>query len=260
MDAAKVDLIVQYALAVAAREDDDFDRELGPIHLLKFVYLADLAHAEKRGDTYTGAPWIFHHYGPWSVAVHNRIESAATAIGALKEVRPSKFDSDFVRWSLPEHEDDAERLFDKLDRQLPSEVAAAVKRGVRQFGKNTPGLLNYVYTTKPMLRAAPSEQLVFEREEDASAETSPAPAATLSKRKRKELLEKIREHVQAHLQEEMQRRKSAFKTQERYDATFAEGQEYLDRLAGEDTEQGSFEAEFSDDIWKSPARGEPGVP
>ena len=41
MDTAKVDLLIQFALAVAAEEDALAERELGPIHLIKYVYLAD---------------------------------------------------------------------------------------------------------------------------------------------------------------------------------------------------------------------------
>ena len=54
MDLKKVDKIIQYALAVAANEDF-CNRDLGPIHLVKYVYLADLAYAERnKGETFTG--------------------------------------------------------------------------------------------------------------------------------------------------------------------------------------------------------------
>ncbi len=55
MDQDRIDHVIQLALLVAGREDDPFDRELGPIHLIKYVYLADLAYAERHGgETYTG--------------------------------------------------------------------------------------------------------------------------------------------------------------------------------------------------------------
>ena len=47
MDRDRVDLLIQYALAVAGQNDFG-ERELGPIHLLKYVYLGDLAHAGAR--------------------------------------------------------------------------------------------------------------------------------------------------------------------------------------------------------------------
>ena len=37
------------------------------IHLIKCVYLADLAYdKEHNGQTYTGIPWRFYHFGPWA--------------------------------------------------------------------------------------------------------------------------------------------------------------------------------------------------
>ncbi len=42
MDINKVDLLLKYILA-AAGEEDFGNREVGPIHLIKYVYLADLA-------------------------------------------------------------------------------------------------------------------------------------------------------------------------------------------------------------------------
>jgi hypothetical protein len=42
MDVKKVDLILKYILAAAGQEDFS-NREVGPIHLVKYVYLADLA-------------------------------------------------------------------------------------------------------------------------------------------------------------------------------------------------------------------------
>jgi hypothetical protein len=48
MNINKVDLLLKYILAVAGQEDYG-NREVGPIHLIKYVYLADLAFAEKHG-------------------------------------------------------------------------------------------------------------------------------------------------------------------------------------------------------------------
>jgi hypothetical protein len=51
MDINKVDLSLKYILA-AAEQEDYGNREVGPIHLIKYIYLADLAFAEKHtGET-----------------------------------------------------------------------------------------------------------------------------------------------------------------------------------------------------------------
>jgi hypothetical protein len=42
MNINKVDLVLKYILATAGQEDYG-NREVGPIHLIKYVYLADLA-------------------------------------------------------------------------------------------------------------------------------------------------------------------------------------------------------------------------
>jgi hypothetical protein len=46
MDIKRVDLLLKYILAAAGQEDLG-QREVGPIHLVKYVYLADPAFAEK---------------------------------------------------------------------------------------------------------------------------------------------------------------------------------------------------------------------
>ena len=45
IESHRIHSILRYAVAVASGEDDFRRRELGPIHLIKYLYLADLAHA-----------------------------------------------------------------------------------------------------------------------------------------------------------------------------------------------------------------------
>src|SRR5690606_34954028 len=82
MDPDRVADVMTYALCVAAENDDWRERELGPIHLIKYVYLADLAHAEARGEGFTGAAWQFYHFGPWSPAVADCIDPTVSSLGA----------------------------------------------------------------------------------------------------------------------------------------------------------------------------------
>jgi hypothetical protein len=48
MDINRVDLLIKYIFAAAGQEDYAY-REVRPIHLVKYVYCADLAFAEKHG-------------------------------------------------------------------------------------------------------------------------------------------------------------------------------------------------------------------
>ena len=74
-DQRRIDLLLQYALVRAAQEDDWRDRELGPIHLLKYAYLADCAYAERHdGQMFTGVEWRFYHFGPRQPVIHDRSE------------------------------------------------------------------------------------------------------------------------------------------------------------------------------------------
>ena len=166
----RIDQLLQFALLSAGQEDEYIDRWLGPIHLVKYVYLADLAFARTNdGQTYTGLPWIFHHYGPWEYSCFKRIEPALAAINADKQVRSSThFENDYDRWCIRDP-----RLHDELQQKLPVGIAGAITKHVHQFGIDTNGLLHYVYKTLPMISAAPGETLDFTKE--LSAIKIPAP-------------------------------------------------------------------------------------
>ena len=97
MDIKRVDLLVKFILTAAGQEDPGH-RELGPIHLIKYVYLADLIFAEKHsGETFTGAPWRFHHFGPWAPEVYSRIEPFITEVGARVRQIPSSKAEEFLK-------------------------------------------------------------------------------------------------------------------------------------------------------------------
>ena len=139
-----VDLVLQYALLVAGEEDEYIDRQLGPIHLIKYVYLADLAYAKLNdGKIFTGINWQFYKFGPWSQAVNERIKPALLAIGADKQTFPSDYDDkdDWVRWYMR----DGQSLQEK-ERKLPAGITMHLRRDVHKFGKDTPNLLNHVYS------------------------------------------------------------------------------------------------------------------
>lgn len=259
MDVDKVDKIIQFSLNIA-RDLDYWDRALGPIHLIKYVYLADLAYAEKnKGKIFTGANWRFHHFGPWSLDVFNRVEPACTAIRADKKSIPSENgEKDFTRWSI---HDDSGHYDGSSD--LPIVVTSSVQWAVRKFGSDTYSLLNYVYLTRPILTAAPGEALDFSSvEEDSFIETKKE-VRKMSKRQEKEKEEKLRT-AQVKIREKLalRREKSQGKISvrpPRYDKTFFEGCRWLDSLAGPETRDLRGEAQFTPDIWKSRSRFDPDV-
>ena len=253
-DPSRVDLLLQYALLIAGDQDEFSDRQLGPIHLIKYVYLADLFYARRNnGITFTGTEWQFYKFGPWSQSVHERIESALSAIDAEKR----SFDSDYgdrqdwVRWSLSN-----ERLLEKIGNQLPFAITSGLKADVRQFGKDTQSLLHYVYRTEPMLSAAPNEFLDFTVVTQDISMNEPVPTPlrmdSLSNKKKKQFKERMRELRARHKNRE---RKLINPVKDaRYDDVYTEGMNWLDSLAGEPLQEGERIVQFSDDVWKSATR------
>jgi hypothetical protein len=260
MNPRNIDLVIQYALAVASEADDFKDRELGPIHLIKYVYLADLAHSRSGEGSFTGVPWRFHHFGPWAVEVFERVAPAAQAIGAQERGFPSRFrEQDAFRWHVRES-----HLAEKLERGLPWAVSRAVRQAVMKYHNDTTALLHDVYKTAPMMNAAPGETLALVPPSDETAlgeapseVTASTPLPELSRRKVKELQTFVKQRSQEN------RRGRTLVAPEplpRYDEVFLRGQEWLDQQAGEPIRQEHGRIEFSDSVWKSPGRRDPEIP
>jgi len=264
MDSLKTDLVIKYSLAVAGQNDDYRDRQLGPIHLVKYVYIADLAYAQQKGKTFTETEWRFHKFGPWSPEVFNRIEPALTEVGADKiAVSHPKYEDDFVRWTL-----DDEALAMQLASQLPISVSIAIQNSVRSFGSDTASLLNYVYLTKPMLSAAPGDYLDLSTEPkldqtcvDTSEKAELTPLSKKDKDNRKRRLENLKSLVRSRLDAKKRNPELILPDPPpRYDEVFKEGLACLDLEAGSPLEEGEHKAAFSDDVWKSRARYDPKIP
>lgn len=262
MNQDRIDHIIKLCLAAAADRDWN-ERELGPIHLVKYVYLADLLYAEKHGgETYTGAPWIFYHFGPWSPEVFERVVPAVQDLGAIERSMPSQYgDKDWVRWRV-----DDSSLADSLARDLPLELGVVLPSLVKRFGGDTYTLLNDVYLTNPMLKAAPNERLDFtppETEDDSNIALEEPPQALpkLSVKKRREWEAKrdaLRQRVKARAQEmdRLKTQQTATANPSIYDDVFFEGVQWLDSLTGEPVEQSRGRLIVDDSVWKSSARGE----
>ena len=263
MDINRVHLIFQYTLSVAAQNDDWQERELGPIHLVKYLYLADLAYASAHGGkTYTGIPWRFHKFGPWAENAFFEIDPALKAIGAEKKQITSKYEDDFIRWRNRD-----QFLSDKINRNLDFHVALHVKSAVQKFGSFTEGLLHHVYNTQPMLNAAPGDALDFTciQVQPKPIDDEPDISKPLSKGQQKRRAKK-KEYINEELKKRFQKKQEMRKLRNmqakqqpnsRYDEVFYNGLAWLDSLAGEKIVDGEFSVEISPEIWKSKARYDP---
>lgn len=256
MDTQKVDLLLQYALAIAGEAEEYRDRELGPIHLIKYVYLADLAYAHSEGHSYTGAPWRFHKFGPWAVEVYERISPAAQAIHGIERRFSSRFkEQDAVRWRAQ-----GSKVVEELEQKLPWPVARAVRQAVHEYHNDTTALLHHVYRTAPMLNAAPGEILELAssaegHSKEMISESSPLPSLSRSKVKQLQALVKSRA-LERQLNEDLVVPDPA----PRYDEVFARGQEWLDHQAGGPIQPERGRIRFSNEVWKSPGRRDPEIP
>jgi hypothetical protein len=256
IDRNKVHRVVQYALLVAAEADEFFERELGPIHLIKYLYLADMDYAKfHNGETYTGLDWRFHHFGPWTATALQELEPALAAIGARRTQIPSGYgEKDFERWSTqPNH---AKKT--ALGADLPPEVRASVPYFVGKFHNNTGALLHFVYATPPMLRAAPEEPLDFRTMERAVTRQRTDAfvpfADRLSATKRKALRSGMAELRNRFAQRATKGSPVRQAGQVREDPVFDAGVAWLDHLAGECFPEEGATVRFSPEVWTSEAR------
>jgi hypothetical protein len=254
MNPDHIEAAFAYALAVAAQADHPRDRELGPIHLLKYLYLADLAYAKAHGgESFSGVDWRFHKFGPWAVEAFQQIGPAMAHLGAERREFASRYRDDTVRWQLP-----ADQLALR-GAGLPLEVERSVAEAVRTFGSDTSALLHHVYRTAPMLRARPGDRLDLRPdlepvEADDPTPEEPLPEVRLSKTR----VKKMREEVQRRLARKREARRTVVpQPPPRYDEVFAEGAAWLD---GPEPEPRKGKLSFSDEVWTSRARSETELP
>ena len=180
----RISQIVRFALARAKQEDHGF-QDLGVIHILKLLYLADLAYARTHGGaTFTEVPWIFFHFGPWERESWGFCGTVLDAPEIEKRARGGAFERTTFRLV---NEEEADHLYQELDRTLPSEVSREVRWAVHEFGTDTKRLLHHVYKTEPMLRAVPGQPIDFSGFQALTyqgqlAPVVPAPSRTQQKR------------------------------------------------------------------------------
>lgn len=254
MNAEQTDLLIQYALAAAAEEEFP-NNSLRAVHLLKYVYLADLAHAARHGQTITGCAWKFFHFGPWCQEVQDRIEPALAAIGAERQEFETAHDTLGVSFRIRNQD-----VLERLDPRLPLAASRPMRKAIKQFGCDTRGLLAFVYRTGPMLRAAPGDELDLRRPSAAEVASEEA-AETLSARQAKKKAERLRS-----LREKVQARLASPPSQTRVRLDPAPySSEVIDALATlwqaeAEPEAVTASVRIADEVWRSEARSEDDVP
>jgi hypothetical protein len=262
MDETIIRNLIQFVLAAAGQEDWG-NRELSSIHIVKYIYLGDLAYANlHKGKTFSGCPWKFHHYGPWCPALYQQIRPAIMAIDATERRFPSSyFDDDVVRWRIDDNDD----LFFGLLKTIPREIATAIRRAIHEYGCDTQGLLHHVYNTPPMLQAAPGEYLSFDEMPELPSYVSAVSAEkpTLSKKEKKERKQKIddlKQRIQDRLTNKQLKPLVGAEPPPRYDTAFEQGYQWLESLAGDPIEPDEGTINIADSLWKSPARSDRDIP
>lgn len=259
----RITQIVQFALARARREDFGFGY-LGEIHLLKLLYLADLAHAEAHGgESYTGISWVFFNFGPWSRDAWEHLESVLAA----PEIEPrNQIAGAFERRTYRfRYERDGDDAFFALDSKLPPVVTRAVSSAVHEFGADTKRLLHHVYNTLPMRGTIPGSVIdlsQFVVGEAIQARITQVVAPALSKTQQKKA-----DDAQARLRESIAA-KAAAKQAARVIPPALNAQELaaleeLTRVLTEDEDEVPTDLHgdlvFSPELWQSNFRTEHGL-
>ncbi len=202
-----------------------------------------------RSPTYTGIDWQFFHFGPWSSAVNARVEPAAGLIDAsLRTFSATDEYKEGKRFSVSQH--DADPLERKLERELPSVIVSTLKKAVHDFGTDTPRLLDWVYKTPPMLKAAPKEMLDFTHAVEVARPVT-EPEISVSRRHEKKMKEWL-----AAARKTLAENRASRTTEKReriepdpIDEVTARGMAWLN----EDSvvEPASGVARFSEDVWRA---------
>ena len=129
---------------------------LSTISLVKYLYLADLYYAEETGgQTITGLPWIFYHYGPYCTDSFRVIEEAVRHGVINAKNYESKYEEGAeYKWYYT-----VDANAPKLD--IPTHVWLSLSSAIARF-EDTPALMNYVYfETAPMQQAKEEALLDF---------------------------------------------------------------------------------------------------
>src|ERR1039458_4521791 len=125
--------------------------------LLKLLYLADIEHYRKFGETLSGFDWIFYLFGPWSAEYDSLLEELERRDVIALEPWTSA-DREGARIDLREPRD-----LDKIIRD--TDEFYRIRHQIDTWSdRSLSDLLDYVYfETEPMFEAVSGERLDFDK-------------------------------------------------------------------------------------------------
>lgn len=254
MNKQNIDKIYQFAVLVAGDLDDFVSSRLGPIHLLKYLYLADLCHAKRTfGESYSGIEWQFYNFGPWSSEAHARMEESLKYI----HVDVNELDSKYGEGEIKRFYKKDDFLLKDIRRAIPTHITIELSKQIKLHSSDTASLLHEVYATPPMLHAAPGEKLqmytpkYFEIEKKPVLQLAEDSLSNKAKKRLKEKLAKAKTSISQKANREELINPSP---SPRYDKLYAEGLEKLNSLETEEFTEAQIEVQFDSTVWKSGAR------
>lgn len=184
----------ELALSILTRIKE-LDTSVSKTKLLKLLYLADIEHFRKTGETLTGFEWIFYWYGPWS-SEYDKLLDQLEAEAVLSRQSWSTVDLDGERLIAIEQMDLGKVVSDTGEyfriRHLVDTFAALA----------TPELLDFVYfDTEPMAQAEKGKKLDFTKVSREGAPLYRRKASGSSPNRLTELRNRFRQ-IKEHVSEE----------------------------------------------------------
>ena len=186
---------------VATARERGFDR-LSTIHIVKYIYIADLFNAKSEGRTLTPWKWKFWDFGPWTLESYRAVGDAVSRGSISSETRESKYnrldEANEYQLFYCDRDDFGDEELETLGRiTIPNARTCTALRGIiGEYGNRINPLLHYVYSTEPLHGKKHGDHLCFDGlawPETEEAKTVPIKKKRL--KKAKEIMKRIKERT-----------------------------------------------------------------